>query len=105
MNVWVGLEMSGHRGVNSIIFVSLCLSCVWPFMKITIIIVLFITPSPHPPEYYGDALAHHEQHLESPNLYDKFVAHTNIGLIYAGCGQPSEVLLSTDYCSILFSIH
>jgi hypothetical protein len=41
-------------------------------------------------DYYGDALQYHERHAASPDLHDQFIAHTNMGLIYAGCGNASE---------------
>jgi hypothetical protein len=47
------------------------------------------------PEYYGDALQYHEQHVESPDLHDKFVAHTNMGLIFASC---QVFLLTSSHC-------
>ena len=41
-------------------------------------------------EYYGDAAHYHSRHLDSPYLNDKFVAHTNLGLVFAALGQPAE---------------
>ena len=44
-------------------------------------------------EYYGDAVEYHSKHLESSYLNDKFVAHTNLGLLFAGLNQPGEAAL------------
>lgn len=55
-------------------------------------------------EYYGDALVHHERHVESPNLHDKFIAHTNMGLIYAACQVRARAFCLRDmWCGSLIS--